>query len=524
MTKRAVKILGYVTGLVHRVKKLRQYPAMQYLCMQLLHRDGISILAWPFVSRVTMRKQDRVLILLGLLLSLPCSLAAAEDPQPQQAPAVRIYLTNRADEDWGFLRDASKRDFWDSLKYIPLGGENRYLTLSGEMRFRPEVFRIQGNEGAPSISDSYLLQRYLFGADWHLGRSFRVFTEIQSGILTGVVQSPRPTDENSLDLHQAFFEWRQPGNNRRAFGIKVGRQEVEIGSSRLISASPGMNVKRSFDGVVVDYRRDAWRFSAVGARLVSIEKDMFDDRPDHEQTCYGVAASHEGFLVKQGRVAFYYLYLDRAESWYAQGIGRDRRHTAGLKWAGSKNQVDLNYDAIVQWGSFDNASVRAWAFSSETGYRFTDTRWKPRISVRADIASGDRDPKDPDLQSFNPLFPGNSYAGVVGMLGPTNLTDLTPAVSFMVRKSLMLTFELPSYWRTSLGDGLYSPDQRVLLSAGAGQGKYVGTNPGISAAWQITNHLQFQGAVTRMIPGRFLEDTFVANGLSFYSATALYRF
>ena len=524
MPKRAVEFPGCVTRLANRVKKLRQYPAMQHLGMQLLHRDGISILVLPLFNRVTMRKQDLLLLLLGLLLSLPCSLAAAEDPQSQQAPAVRIYLPNRADEDWSFLRDGSKRDFWDSLKYIPLGGENRYLTLSGEIRFRPEGFRIRSTEGAPSTSDSYLLQRYLFGADWHLGRRFRVFTELQSGILTGEVRSPRPTDENSLDLHQAFFEWRQSSDKKGVFGIKVGRQEVEIGSTRLISASPGLNVKRSFDGVVVDYRRDAWRFSAVGARLVSIEKDMFDDRPDHEQTFYGVAASHEGFLIKQGRVALYYLYLDRAQSWYAQGIGRDRRHTAGWKWAGSKNRVDLNYDAILQWGSFDNASVRAWAFSSETGYRFTNTRWKPRISVRADIASGDQDPKDPDLQSFNPLFPGNSYAGVVGMLGPTNLTDLTPAVSFMVRKSLMLNFELPSYWRTSLGDGLYSPDQRVLVPSGAGQGKYVGTNPGISAVWEITNHLQFQGAVTRLLPGRFLENTFVANGNGFYSATALYRF
>jgi hypothetical protein len=471
-----------------------------------------------------MRKQDRLLLLLGLLLSLPCSLAAAEDVQPQQAPAVRIYLTNRADEDWSFLRDGSKTEFWDSLKYIPLGGENRYLTLSGEIRFRPEGFHVRSTEGASSKSDSYLLQRYLFGADWHLGRRFRIFTEIQSGILTGAVRSPRPTDENSLDLHQAFFEWRQAFRNKRAFGIKVGRQEVEIGSSRLISASPGLNVKRSFDGVVVDYRHDSWRFAAVGAKLVSVEKEMFDDRPDHEQTFLGVAASHEGFLVKQGRLAFYYLGLDRAKSWYAQGVGRDRRHTAGWKWAGSKNQVDLNYDAILQWGSFDNARIRAWALSSETGYRFANTRWKPRLSVRADIASGDKDPNNPDLQSFNPMFPGNSYAGAVGLFGPTNLTDLTPAVSFMVRKSLVLSLELPMYWRTSLGDGLYNTDLRVLLLPEAGQGKYVGTNPGFIAVWQLTNHLQFQGALTRMFPGQFLKATFVANGFGFYSATAQYRF
>jgi hypothetical protein len=462
--------------------------------------------------------------LLAFLLWIPSAPAQTADAQAKQTPAVRAYQSNRANEDWSFLRDGSKRDFWDSLKYIPLGGDNHYLTLSGEMRLRPEGFRIRGTERTPSISDSYLLQRYLFGADWHLGRRFRVFTEIQSGILTGTVQSPRPTDKDSLDLHQAFFEWRQSSNAKRAFGIRVGRQELEIGSNRLISASPGMNVKRSFDGVVVDYHRDSWRFTAAGAKLVSIEKGVFDDPPDHEETFYGFAATHQGFLVKQGQVAFYYLYLDRANSQYAQGTGRDRRDTAGWKWAGSKSRFDTNFDVILQWGSFVNAPVRAWAFSSESGYRFINARWKPRVSVRVDIASGDKDPKDPALQSFNPLFPGNSYAGIVGMLGPTNLTDLTPAVSFMVRKSLMLNFEMPSYWRTSLGDGVYSPDQRLLLPPSVGQGKYVGSNLGISAIWQPKVHLEFQGAVSRLFPGQFLEKTFVANGNTFYSASAIYRF
>jgi hypothetical protein len=94
----------------------------------------------------------------------------------------------------------------------------------------------------------------------------------------------------------------------------------------------------------------------------------------------------------------------------------------------------------------------------------------------------------------------------------------------MVRKSLMLNFEMPSYWRTSLGDGVYSPDQRLLLPPSVGQGKYVGSNLGISAIWQPKVHLEFQGAVSRLFPGQFLEKTFVANGNTFYSASAIYRF
>ncbi len=369
-----------------------------------------------------------------------------------------------------------------------------------------------------------MLQRYLVGADLHLGPRFRLFTEFQSGIINGQLRSPRPTDQNIADYHQAFLEWRQPLNGKSVFGVKAGRQELSIGSSRLISASPGLNVKRSFDGVLLYFRDDSWRDSGTFARLVSVNPSAFDDRPDHEQTFWGVAARRKSPRFQKGELSFYYLGVDRANAGYEQGKGRDLRHTLGVKWTGTGTRLDLNYDMILQWGSFKGSAVRAWAFSTETGYRFLNARFKPRIWFRSDIASGDRNPSDPRLQSFNPLFPGNSYSGLVGFLGATNLTDCDPAVTLILRKNIFLSFEAPSYWRTSTVDGVYAPDLSLLLHAAAGQGKYVGTNPGAVGVWQVTRHVTVQGAITRFVAGIFLEKTFVAGGFGFYSATLLYRF
>jgi hypothetical protein len=103
-----------------------------------------------------------------------------------QTPPLRVYLPNLAEEDWSFLKDESKRaDFWDPLKYISLGAEDRFLTLSGEVRYRPEGFRVRPVGDGPSAQDGYLLQRYLFGADFHLNERFRFYTEIQSGVING---------------------------------------------------------------------------------------------------------------------------------------------------------------------------------------------------------------------------------------------------------------------------------------------------------------------------------------------------
>jgi Alginate export len=460
-----------------------------------------------------------------ITLLLAAVLLGSINPCLAQTPALRIYLPNLADEDWSFLKDESKRvDFWDPLKYISLGAEDRFLTLSGEIRFRPEGFRIRGVGDIPSTRDGYLLQRYLFGADFHLNQRFRFYAEIQSGLINGKLNSPRPTDKDSLDIHQAFFEWREKLRRDRVFSLRVGRQELTIGSSRLISASPGLNVKRSFDGANFAVKGKVWRWDVGIARLVALSSGVLDDHPDHEQTFWGIAVSRKSPRFKQGQLGFYYLGLDRAHSIYIRGIGRDQRHTIGAKWSGSGSRVDLNYDAIFQWGNFSGAPVRAWAFSSETGYQISQMHWKPRFSIRADIASGDKDPADPRLQSFNPLFPGNSYAGAVGLFGPTNLTDLTPALRMVPHKRVVLIIECPNYWRTSLQDGIYSTSLRPLIPPSAGEGRYVGSNPGIVPIWQVTRHIMLQGAVTRFLSGGFLERTFVANGFGFYSFSFIYRF
>ena len=461
--------------------------------------------------------------LAAIVLALTVARATAQEA-PATAPA-NPYRPNTADEDWTFLTTSPKTDWWDPIKYAPLGPEDWSLTLGGELRLRPEAFRIRETAATPGTSDGYLLQRYLFNADVRFGRRVRVFAEAQSGIINGRLQSPRPSDQNPLDLHQAFFELRQPVRQKDEMRVTLGRQELEIGSTRLISASPGLNVKRSFDGMGVGYRTASWAVAGAVARLVDVGTGTFDDRPDAGQLFWGVAAGRPASMPGYGRseVGVYYLGIDRRQSSFAQGSGPETRHTVGAKLSG-RRRLEVNHDLLFQWGHFADAPIRAWAYATETGYRITSRAWRPRFSVRFDIASGDAEAGTPALQSFDPLFPGNAYSGAVGLFGPTNLTDLTPAYTVTPRRDLVLGIEAPSYWRTSTGDGVYSTDLRVLLTPAVGSGKYVGTNPGVVVMWQATRHLQLIGVISRFVSGGFLEDTFVSEGFGFYSFTLRYRF
>ncbi len=479
------------------------------------------------VSCPVMRR--KTLIVAAFAAALTPSVADAQDAKPaapSQAPPIgRAYRPNMADEDWSFLANkALRQDVFDPVKYISLWGGRSSLTFGGEVRLRPEGLRLRGAPGQESTVDNYMFQRYLFATDWHIGRRFRLYGEVQSGIINGKGGSPRPTDKNVADMHQLFVEFRSPKERSRQYLIKVGRQEMTIGSSRLISASQGLNVKRSFDGVVAGYRAGTWQLEGGSARLVAVGDGAFDDRSNWEQEFWGGSASRGKLWFGGGTGTIYYLGINREQSSYVQGVGPERRHTLGGKYAGTSGRLDFSYDLIGQWGEFDGAPVRAWATALETSYRMPAWPLRPRVTLRINSATGDRDPDDPRLQAFNPLFPGSSYSGLVGLLGPTNLTDVTPGLQLILPRRVLIVFESPFYFRSSRRDGVYNIELRPLPLSPASGERYVGTNPAFVAVWQATTHLNLTGVITRMLPGPFLRGSFVEHGFGFYSSSVTYRF
>jgi len=443
----------------------------------------------------------------------------------QQKIPQQVYQPNIANEDWTFLANPAMRsDFWDPVKYIRLGHKDWSVGFSGEIRIRPEGFHIHKTKDTPGIIDNYMFQRYLFGADFRFGKRFRVFTEMQSGLVSGKFNSPRPSDKNLLSIHQAFVEYRAAEKKDRSFLLRLGRQELRIGSSRLIAAAQGLNVKRSFDGLSFAWGIKNWMTQVGIARLVKLNPGVLDDPPDSGQDFWGLALSHRKFPFQTSLVGGYYLGIDRKLSEYVQGLGPERRHTAGVRVKGGWKRLDFSYDLLLQWGRFQTLPIRAWAIATDTGLRVGKGRWQSRLGLSVNTSSGDRDPTDHSLESFNPLFPGNAYSGLVGLFGPTNMTDFTPSFRIPIRTNLWLGVETPFYFRRSTGDGIYSIDLHLLLDGQHTMKKYVGTNPGVVMIWQATRHINVTGAISRFLSGGFLNGTFVENGFGFYSAAFTYRF
>jgi len=249
-----------------------------------------------------------------LLFSSGIILAQSVDtPRPE-------YKLLRYEEDWSSLRNqTSPKDWLDSLKYVRLGqNEGWYLTIGGEIRERFE-FVDHGTWGRDPEDNKYLLQRYMLHTDVHLGSRFRLFVQLKSGIEVNRTGGPRPADEDQLDVHQAFVDvglWR---SGKDGFTLRVGRQEMAYGSSRLVSFREGPNVRQSFDGARLTMNKAGWQVDTFAAKPAETGRGSFADSPDHTRSFWGIYGVRALPVLREGHVDLYYLGLDRKHATFDAG-------------------------------------------------------------------------------------------------------------------------------------------------------------------------------------------------------------
>ncbi|MFI5339317.1 MAG: alginate export family protein [Candidatus Methylomirabilales bacterium] len=459
-----------------------------------------------------------------LLLVLPVVpiVVSAQSPCPAPPPP---FQSLRYEENYQFLGNpACHIDFWDPVKFLPLNevGDS-YVTMGGEVRERYEYYKNNLWGQGPQDSNGFLLQRYTLHADLRLGPDIRFFGQLSSNLETGRTGGPRPTDEDKLDVHQAFGDLRGSIGST-TLTLRAGRQEFSYGSERLVGVREGPNVRLSFDAVRLIAEADPWRMDAFVSRPVQTKRNIFDDDSDRTQAFWGVYAVGPLPALPAGKIDLYYLGVDRQGAGFDQGTASEQRHTLGARLWGQPGNWDYNVELIYQFGSFGSGTIQAWAASSNSGYTFRSVPLQPRIGLRAEVNSGDRDRNSRNLQTFNALFPNGSYFGEIGLIGPANLMDLHPSLDLHITQAVTLTLDWDWFWRESPSDGVYSPPGGLLRSGVGSGARYVGTQGEVQATWQIDRHLSVTANYTHFFTGAFLKQTGPAQDIDFVAAWVAYKF
>jgi hypothetical protein len=458
----------------------------------------------------------RTLFSLALMLSMYVpTVALAQE-------AVQGYKPFRYDEDYRYLRDPTLRsDFWDPLKYIPLGGDpNTYLSFGGELRERFESYS-PTNFGLKGGNDNaYVLHRLLLSADLHITQYFRAFLQLGNELAAGKNQPLSPTDVDRLDLQQAFIDVKVPISELDPT-LRIGRQEMSFGSQRLVSAREPPNIRRSFDGLRLFDTIGSVRLDAFVTRPVQLQQGVFDDYPSHQQVFWGVYTTVQ--LAPTLSVDLYYLGLDDERAHFGSVAGGEHRHSVGTRVFGNSRGWDWNFEAVGQFGGFAGREIRAWTVASDSGYTISALPWTPRLGLKANIASGDRNPHDGSLNTFNPLFPKYGYFSEAALIAPSNFFDFQPSLSVAPVDNLTITVGWDFLWRQTTRDGVYlSPLTPVAGTAGHG-GQFTGHQVSLDVDWQVNRHVEVKGSYVHFTVADALRNVGGRN-VDFALVSAAYKF
>lgn len=446
---------------------------------------------------------------------------AAEDPCKRTA-----YLSLRYDEDWRFLRSAACQTDWlDPLKLVTFdqSGE-RYLTLGGEARMRYDRFTNPAFGAEVDDADGFWLQRYLLHADLHRSEQFRFFGQLQSSLINDRKAGPRPSDKNAFDVNQVFADWTPFRTSEKFLTFRLGRQELEFGASRIISGRDGLNDRLSFDGLTIHGNHGPWRYNGGITRPVLNKPGSLDDESHDQGRFWGLSLARSHQLLPGATSVIYFHRRDQDSLRYDQGVADEQRYTLGTRWSGRGSHWDYNFETGLQFGDFGDASIRAWYIATDNGWTWPAVRFKPRLGLRIDAASGDRDPNDSRLNTFNPLFASAAYSGLAGLIGPSNSFDVAPSTALRLNDKTVLTSGVVGFWRQSVHDGIYGTLQNLQRTGQRSRARHVGNQATLQLTWSATNHLTLYSTLSYFVVGRVLKDTPPAENVSYFTAFATYRF
>ena len=165
--------------------------------------------------------------------------------------------------------------------------------------------------------------------------------------------------ENAFGVHQGFADFVLPlGGEKDTLTARLGRQEFEYGSGRLIDVRDGVNLRLSFDAARLLLHAGDWEVDGWWGKPVLNQPGVFDDIPDPARSFWGVYAVHPLPLLPKGNVDLYYLGFENKDAVYVQGPGYELRNTLGTRLWGRPLPWEYNLEYDWQFGTFGSGQHR----------------------------------------------------------------------------------------------------------------------------------------------------------------------
>lgn len=429
----------------------------------------------------------------------------------------------RYDEDYSYLsnKDAVKSDY-EKMKYMPVSkSKNTYFSFGGEARFQYFYVKNENWGEEPLDKDGYTLGRYLFHTDFHVGKRFRTFVQLQSSLVNGKV-STSPVEENPLEVHQAFMDVSPLIADKAKLTVRIGRQELSYGSQRLISVREIPNNRQSFDAAKVIFQTKNSQTDIFYSQYVVARKGIFDDRSSKDLQLWGVYYTTTIPIIEN--IDLYYLGYKKRNAVINDVSGKEHRHSLGTRLWNSNGNWLYDFEALYQLGDVEGKNISAWTASINTSYKFRALKLYPEIGIKTELISGDLHKGDNKVQTFNPMFPKGAYFGLAALIGPSNLTDIHPYLNLKLNKKIDLSVDYDIFWRFSTADGIYAVNMSPIYGDAGSKKKHIGNQLTAAMVLSPNKYLSLRTELTWFKSGSYLKEASTGKDILFAGITAQVRF
>jgi hypothetical protein len=397
-----------------------------------------------------------------------------------------------------------------ALYYTKLSlGDESDLSVGGQLRWRAEWW--DNYNSKPVNDDEFLLARIRLHADARLFPALRFFVEGRSAfsydrdIATPDGSGKRPIDEDSLDLENAFGDITVGGDVKAT--ARIGRQEMNYGSQRVIGVLDWANTRRTFDGARLIVTGDGWRVDAFATRLVQIQRYEFNDGYIGGQDFYGIYATKN---FKDVGATLDVYALNRLKHNTSTNTVDDNRDTLGARLNGKFGASGFDYEVegSYQTGEAGASDIDAYSIAAVLGYNVPDCPYSSRLYAEYDYATGGTDPKDKNAERYDPLYPtGHMFFGLVDAIGRANIQDICIGLRASPVKKLKCSLEGHWFERAETTDGVFDAGGNQIIAAAASNAKQIGQEVDITLSYAIDRTMTISGGFGYLFAGPVIEDS-----------------
>lgn len=387
-------------------------------------------------------------------------------------------------------------------------GLAEWLELRTEWRTREEGRR--GEILQPDVDDDFGLSRFRISFAGKPSRSVRFYVEGQDSRL-GWREPDRRTSvtEDPMDLRQAWVELGP--ENEGPVRLRLGRQMIRLGGERLFGERRWSNISPTWDAARLTLQHGRDRLDLFSMAMTDPDRGWNRPFPPGGPGDVHGAYGSVGSLIPNASLEPYLFYVSRPRVGPAQDFGPDAGSwSGGLRIAGELED-GWRYEAewTEQRGHARQTELRGAMGAAQLSYGAPDWPWRTRIHAEHEYASGDPDPGDNRISTYDSLFTARRmHLGWNNLVGRRNIRAWETGVETRPAESLRFRFALHGFWVASRKDALYSPDGAIAVAAPAGgaSGAHAGDEVDFTLLWSPVPYWELDAGAMRFFSGRFVRQ------------------